>query len=122
LLEVLSGNLEILVSTPLMLEYESVLMRPEHLHWERNSEAEMRNLLAAISLRATPVRLAFRWRPQLPDPNDEMVLDTALNGRADAIVTFNERDFAEGAKRFQCKVLYPKEALSLFRRLRDEEK
>jgi hypothetical protein len=33
----------------------------------------------------------------LPDPNDEMVLETALNGCADAIVTFNDWD-AKGCR------------------------
>jgi predicted nucleic acid-binding protein len=43
----------------------------------------------------------------LPDPNDEMVLETAINGRADAIVTFNDRDFRPVAARFRCSVLRP---------------
>ena len=32
-----------------------------------------------------PVRIHYLWRPQLRDPEDEMVLETAVNGRADAI-------------------------------------
>jgi predicted nucleic acid-binding protein len=36
--------------------------------------------------------LMIRTRTMLPDPNDEMVLETAINGCADAIVTFNDRD------------------------------
>jgi hypothetical protein len=40
---------------------------------------------------AEPVAVHFLWRPQLRDPCDEMVLETAVNGRAAAIVTFNER-------------------------------
>jgi len=40
---------------------------------------------------AKPVRLAFRWRPKLADPADDMVLETAANGGATAIVTFNMR-------------------------------
>ena len=51
--------------------------------------------LAAV---ARPVRLAFRWRPRLSDPDDDMVLETAINGSASAIVTFNQRDFAPGTK------------------------
>jgi predicted nucleic acid-binding protein len=43
----------------------------------------------------------------LPDPNDEMVLETAINGRADAIVTFNDRDFRPVASRFRCSVVRP---------------
>jgi len=45
----------------------------------------------------------------LSDPNDEMVLETAINGRADAIVTFNDRDFRRVATRFRCSVVRPVE-------------
>jgi predicted nucleic acid-binding protein len=53
----------------------------------------------------------------LPDPNDEMVLETAINGRADAIVTFNDRDFRPVAARFRCAVSRPGE---IVRRLAEE--
>jgi len=36
-----------------------------------------------------PIELNFLWRPQLRDPKDEMVLETAANGRVDALVTHN---------------------------------
>jgi hypothetical protein len=45
-----------------------------------------------IGLNRKRVALQIHTRPMLPDPNDEMVLETAINGRADAIVTFNGRD------------------------------
>ena len=38
------------------------------------------------------VEVHFQWRPQTPDPNDEMVLETTINGRADSVVTFNVAD------------------------------
>jgi predicted nucleic acid-binding protein len=69
--------------------------------------------LAAMGRR---VRLAFRWRPALPDPNDDMVLETAVNGQAHAIITFNERDFNPAAARFGCRVIRPGEFLRLLAR------
>ena len=51
--------------------------------------------------------LAFQWRPMLRDADDDMVLETAANGRADAIVTFNRRDFAAAARGFGIEVLSP---------------
>ena len=60
---------------------------------------------------AEPVRLAFLWRPAVRDPDDDMVLETAVNGRADAIVTFNLRDFGTAAKRFGIDTLSPGEAV-----------
>ncbi len=68
-------------------------------------------LLDDLASLAQPVKLAFRWRPQLPDPGDDMVLETAVNGNADAIVTFNQRDFREATKTFTCDVIFPAEAL-----------
>jgi predicted nucleic acid-binding protein len=47
------------------------------------------------------------------DPDDDMVLETAANGRADAIVTFDKRDFATVAERFGVRVLSPGEASKL---------
>jgi len=58
-----------------------------------------------------PVESHFVWRPQLRDPGDEMVLEAAVNGRADAIVTFNHRDFGQAPQRFGLRVLLPRQAL-----------
>jgi predicted nucleic acid-binding protein len=54
----------------------------------------------------------FLWRPQLRDPGDELVLEAAVNGGVDAIVTFNRRDFGSAAARFGVEILLPREALS----------
>jgi predicted nucleic acid-binding protein len=48
-------------------------------------------VLAAV---AEPVEPHFMWRPRLRDADDDMVLEAAVNGRAEAIATFNARDFA----------------------------
>lgn len=95
----------LLVSVPLFLEYEAVLKRPEHRQGGR-SEAMVDAFLDGLSLRAEAVHLYYLWRPQLRDLADEMVLETALNGRADALVTFNVSDFAP-ANRFALPVLTP---------------
>ncbi|MDE0220306.1 MAG: PIN domain-containing protein [Spirochaetaceae bacterium] len=60
---------------------------------------------------AEPVLTAFLWRPQLRDPADEMVLEAAINGNADALVTFNRRDFGDTPGRFGIAVLSPRQAL-----------
>ena len=58
-----------------------------------------------------PVEVWFLWRPQLRDPGDELVLEAAVNGRADAIATFNRRDFRPAADRFGIQILLPAEAI-----------
>lgn len=105
-----------LASVPLMLEYEAVLKRPEHLAVGGRTADMADAFLDAMSLFIEPVHLYYLWRPQLRDPADEMVLETALNGRADALVTLNIDDFAI-ASRFRLAALTPGEFL---RRLRQE--
>jgi putative PIN family toxin of toxin-antitoxin system len=111
LVAALEGRLTLLASVPLMIEYQAVMTRPEHLAASGLSSDEVEVLLDAIAAVATPVRIAFLWRPVLRDPDDDMVLETAVNGQADAIVTFNVRDFSGNAYRFGLAVLLPGEAL-----------
>jgi hypothetical protein len=87
-----------------MLEYESVLTRPGHFAACAASREDVSAVLDELASFGKRVELMIRTRPMLPDPNDEMVLETAINGRADAIVTFNERDFRPVAARFRCSV------------------
>ncbi len=100
-----------LVSTPMLIEYEAVLTRPEHLMASGLSSGEVGAVLDAIAATADPVRLAFHWRPAVRNADDDMVLETAVNGQADAIVTFNLRDFTGVAGRFGVEVLTPGQAL-----------
>ena len=64
----------------------------------------MHDGLAAVIV---PVRLRFLWRPMLKDPADEMVLETAVNGSADCLVTFNLRHLGEAAEEFGIRVTPP---------------
>jgi len=100
----------LLLSVPLMLEYESVLTRPEHLAACGATREDVSAVLDQLASVAKRVTLVIRTRPLLSDPNDEMVLETAINGRADAIVTLNDRDFRPAASRF-CSVLRPVEVV-----------
>jgi predicted nucleic acid-binding protein len=84
------------------------------------SKSEIARVLNDLAAIARPVRPAFRWRPCLSDPGDDMVLETALNGNARAIVTFNQRDFV-AAGNFNCSVILPKTALEQIRSAIDEK-
>lgn len=80
------------------------------------SSRQVEIFLDAIIAMAEPARTYFLWRPQLRDPNDEMVLETAANGRADALVTFNVRDYGNTAAQFGVAVLLPREAIARIKR------
>lgn len=51
----------------------------------------------------------------LHDPNDEMVLEAAVNGQANAIVTFNFRDYGSAPQTFNIELLTPAEAIRRIR-------
>ncbi len=105
------GRVRPLVSTALFLEYEDVLKRPENRLATGMSERDVERFLAALASASEAVEVSFRWRPQLRDPKDEMVLEAAVNGRADGLVTHNVRDFRSAAERFDVRVLLPRELL-----------
>jgi len=99
-----------LVSVALALEYEAVCSEAEHRLASGLSERQAEVFVTAVIAMAEPVDRYFLWRPQLRDPSDEMVLETAVNGRADALVTFNVRDFGAAPSAFGIEVLVPREA------------
>lgn len=100
-----------LVSVPLVLEYEAVLTRPELLSATGFSRTDALTIVKAFCRQGVGVHLTTRIRPQLSDPADEFVLETAVYGRADAIVTFNLNHFNVAARRFDIEVFTPREAL-----------
>jgi putative PIN family toxin of toxin-antitoxin system len=112
----LDHRFELLLSVPLLLEYEAVLNRPKHRAASGVNSTEIGHVLDDLAGVARPVALSYRWRPRLPDPDDDMVFETAANGNADAIVTFNRRHFVAAAEGFGFAILLPREALQLIRR------
>ena len=100
-----------LATPPLFLEYEDVLKRPEQLAVSRLSLADVDTVLDALAALIEPVETHLSWRPQLADPNDEMVFEAAINGRADALVTYNTTHFLAAATRFGVRLARPVDIL-----------
>ncbi|MEY4907260.1 MAG: hypothetical protein RL260_978 [Pseudomonadota bacterium] len=98
---------------PLFIEYEAVLLRPEHLKASGVERASVINLLDVLAGKLTPVSIHFLWRPQLKDPNDDLVLEVAANGQGlgepVGIVTFNGRDFLPQSLKFGVSILTPRQ-------------
>jgi putative PIN family toxin of toxin-antitoxin system len=101
----------LLATPPLFLEYEEVLKRPEHRLAHGLPIEEVDEFLSELAALIEPVEVHFQWRPQGRDPNDEMVFEAAINGRADALVTYNIADFAGMAERFKIGVVHPADLL-----------
>jgi putative PIN family toxin of toxin-antitoxin system len=102
----------LLVSVPLAIEYEAVCSRVEHRRAAGLDESEVEIFLDALIALAEPVEPHYLWRPALRDAADEMVLEAAANGRADAIVTFNVHDFGNVPAMFGIEVLLPRDAIA----------
>jgi len=106
----------LLLSVPLAVEYEAVCRRAEHQMAARLSLRQVEIFLNGVIAIAEPVHTHFLWRPQLRDPNDEMVLEAAVNGRAAAMVTFNVRDYGTAPSKFGVDVLLPRDAIARIKR------
>jgi predicted nucleic acid-binding protein len=100
-------------SPALFLEYEDVLKRADQLTASRLLVSDIDAILNELAGLVEPVTTHYQWRPQLRDPADEMVLEAAVNAQADAIVTYNLRDF-KPAQLFGVAVLNPQQAFKQF--------
>ena len=109
-------RLVLLASPPLFLEYEEVLKRPEQRLAHGLTPEAIDEFLAELAALVEPVDIDFFWRPQTRDPNDEMVLEAAINGGADALVTYNLADFRMAGERFRIPILSPADLLKKVRR------
>jgi len=98
------------------MEYEAVCSRTEHWLSAGLSAHEAGAFVTAVIAMAEPVETHFLWRPQLRDPADEMVLEAAVNGRANALVTFNSRHFGSAPARFGIELLLPQDAIGRIRK------
>ena len=109
------GQLTLAVTVPLVLEYEAVATRREHLDAARLTAVEVASVIDVLVSLAERTRIDYRWRPQTRDPADEMVLEAAINAQADAVVTFNRRDFGAAPQRFGIGCWLPGETLEKLR-------
>ncbi|WP_422027514.1 putative toxin-antitoxin system toxin component, PIN family [Pyruvatibacter mobilis] len=87
-----------LCSTALFLEYEAVLSREETRKATGHSLKDVAAVMSALAAVSSGVDISFRTRPMLADAADEMVLEAALNGEAEALVTHNVKDFRPALK------------------------
>ena len=116
LLALRDGRFVAVVSVPLFVEYEATLKRPELLKEIKLSLRDIDDLLDIVAACCEQTDIHFSWRPQLRDPKDEMVLETALNSRAEALVTFNRADFEAACANLGVGLLSPSQFLERLRK------
>jgi putative PIN family toxin of toxin-antitoxin system len=105
------GDIAIAANVALAVEYEATCTRAEHVLASGLSAHQVGIFLDAVVAMVEPIDSHFLWRPMLRNPADELVLEAAVNGRAAAIVTFNQRDFGAVPLQFGVEVLTPIDAL-----------
>ena len=111
----LTGRVTVVASTALMLEYEDVLLRPKTLEQASVPARDALAFLDGFCAVCRPVTVWVRWRPQSSDVGDDLVIDAAVNGLADAIATFNLRDLRAPAARFGIAAEPPADTLRRIR-------
>ena len=107
------GQITMCCTPALFLEYEDVLKRADQLHASGLLVDDIDAILNELAGLVLPVTTHYQWRPQLRDPSDEMVLEAAANAQAQAIVTYNLRDFGP-AELFGIPVLNPEQTFRQF--------
>ena len=104
------GAFEISVSVPLVLEYEAVARRQARELGLTHADVDA--VIDFVCRQAHHRKIFYLWRPFLRDPNDDMVLEVAVEAQCTYIVTCNTRDFA-GVEQFELRTLTPGEFLTL---------
>ena len=105
-----SPRFQPVISPPLCLEYEDVLSRPGLL--PGYTPEDIGDFLDYFLSECVECRIHFLWRPYLPDPKDDLVLEVALAGRATFIITHNLRHFP-GVDAFGIRAVTPDDFLSI---------
>jgi putative PIN family toxin of toxin-antitoxin system len=111
-------KIEPIITPALFLEYEERLRGDPELQALGFSDQELADFLDEFAAKSSRVRVDIRWRPVSPDPDDDMVIECAVNGRAEMIVSFNIRDLAPAQDLFGITVLTPRAFLTYFGRKR----
>jgi putative PIN family toxin of toxin-antitoxin system len=105
-----SGKIKIALSVALAIEYESVALRSELLPALNSSDVQI--IIDVLCKLAHPQKIFFTWRPFLPDPDDDLVLELAAAAGCKYIITHNIKDF-KGTESLGIRAITPAQALTL---------
>jgi putative PIN family toxin of toxin-antitoxin system len=104
----LLGKCTPLMGAALFTEYEDVLGRSElfdQCHLNENERYELLDIFLSV---CEWTRVYYTWRPNLPDEADNHLIELAIAGGANLIVTRNLRDIQRGELQFpQLRIISP---------------
>ncbi|MGZ5007411.1 MAG: putative toxin-antitoxin system toxin component, PIN family [Methylobacter sp.] len=103
-----AGRIQLVLSTPLLFEYEDVLKRNQTELNLLNDDVDM--VLDNVCAFSRFQKIYFLWRPYLPDAKDDLVLELAVAAKVKTIITHNLKDFA-GIDKFGVEAIAPKTLL-----------
>ena len=104
----LKGMYQPLMAEALFLEYEDVFTRTELFLSCPLSYEEREELLNAFLASCKWIKIYYKWRPNLQDEADNHLIELAIAGGAQIIVTNNIKDLKSGELYFeQLKILTP---------------
>jgi putative PIN family toxin of toxin-antitoxin system len=105
---ILSRDIHPVISITLLFEYEDVLKRNSRKLGRKHSDVD--SLLDVFCALGSLHKIHYLWRPHLPDPKDDHVLELAVAAGVKNITTFNRKDFS-GIEKFGVKVISPQKLL-----------
>lgn len=107
-----TGTFEHCLSVALVLEYETACKRASS--GITLADRDIEDILDYVVRTGHRQEIHFHWRPALPDPGDDHILELAGAAGGAAIITHNGRDFV-GAERFGVTALGPGKLLQQIR-------
>jgi predicted nucleic acid-binding protein len=108
-----SAEFQLCLSVGLYVEWQAVMTRSENLP-PGQTENDALGFLRYLASQAHLQEVHFLWRPFLPDPNDDMILELAFAAGCRYIVTHNVKDF-HGSEELGVTAITPRDFLQLVR-------
>lgn len=110
------GEITPLVSTALFLEYEAITQRSEVMQNCHFTAAQAEQFLDALFSVCQWVDIYFSWRPNLKDEGDNFLIELAVAGNADYLISKNIRDLKHGELVFpQLTISTPEQFMQMWR-------
>jgi uncharacterized protein len=101
-----------LISHTLFSEYEDIINRPSILRLCKRSTEEINILFDGFLSTCELVKIYYLWRPNLVDENDNYLIELAIAGNAEILVTHNLKDFSRAQLKFpQLQIKQPQEII-----------